>query len=244
MASGPGKEGAQGGLGAELLVPALLHELKQPLTGVDAAASLIERILGPRLTGIEEWQLLRQQVARLAEVMSGYDELFHAGEGGESAFELGPVVARAVQLLAHRVRPLGRRFALVPGEAVLGYGSASALVHAVSNVLRNALDAVEPLEREARIELRLLSTPAGAEVRVSDDGPGIAAAVRAQLFEPRVSTKPPERGGGLGLYLSRRLMARFGGEVGLVPRGEARRLPWAATEFCISLPLPPARREP
>src|SRR5512142_1028735 len=95
-------------LDAELLAPALLHELKQPLTGLDAAAALLERSAGALLTGREEWQLLRQQLSRLAEVMAGYDELFHAGEGHEAAFDVGPAVSRAVQLLAHRVRPLAR----------------------------------------------------------------------------------------------------------------------------------------
>ncbi len=87
----------QGTLDAELLAPALLHELKQPLTGVDAAAALLERALGPVLTQREEWQLLRQQVLRLAEVMGEYDGLFHAAEGHETTFEVGPVVAHLVE---------------------------------------------------------------------------------------------------------------------------------------------------
>jgi two-component system C4-dicarboxylate transport sensor histidine kinase DctB len=232
-------------LDAELLAPALLHELKQPLTGLDAAAALLERAVGQVLTEREEWQLLRQQLARLAELMAGYDELFHAGEAREAVFEVGPVVSRAVQLLAHRVRPLARRFALVPAQGpVRGYGSPAALVHAATNVLGNALDAVEAGGRDARVEVRVLPAGRGAQVRVSDEGPGIPPEVRAHLFEPRFSTKPPERGSGLGLHLSRRLMARFGGEVFLVDEGDPGRLPWAVTEFCISVAPPHGGRRP
>ncbi len=229
-------------LDAELLAPALLHELRQPLTGLDAAAALLERAMGPLLAGREEWHLLRQQLSRLAEVMVGYDELFHAGEAREAAFDVGPAVSRAVQLLAHRIRPLARRFALVPPAAeVRGFGSPAALVHAATNVLGNALDAVEAVGRDARIAVRVLASAegAGVQVRVSDEGAGIPADVRRRLFEPRFSTKPPERGSGLGLHLSRRLMARFGGEVFLVDEGDPGRLPWAVTEFCIRLPAPP-----
>ncbi len=228
---------------AELLAPALLHELKQPLTGVDAAAALLERALGTHLTAREEWLLLRHQILRLAEVMGEYDALFHAGESHEAIFDVGPVVARAVQLLAHRVRPLARRFALVGVELpAQGFGSSAAVVHASTNVLGNALDAVEGAGRDARVAVRVVGgSGAPVQIRVSDEGPGIPEAVRGRLFEPRFSTKPPERGTGLGLHLSRRLMARFGGEVFLVDPGDPGRLPWAATEFCISIPPPPTR---
>jgi signal transduction histidine kinase len=230
-------------LDAELLVPALLHELRQPLTGADAAIALVERVLGATVTAREEWQLLRQQVARLAEVMSGYDELFHAADALEGVFEVRASVARAVQLLAHRVRPLEGRFGLVEGGApVRAHGSPAALIHAVTNLLGNAVDAAEAAGGRARVAVRVLAVEGGGEVRISDEGPGIPEAVRTRLFEPRFSTKAPERGSGLGLHLSRRLMSRFGAAVFLVPPEDPRRLPWAVTEFCIAVPSPPAGR--
>lgn len=242
---GDGGEGGrvQGVLDAELLAPALLHELRQPLTGLDAAALLLERALGAALEQREEWQLLRRQLARLAEVMSGYAELFHAGEAPEVPFEVGPVVSRAVGLLAHRVRPLGPRFSLAAAAGpVHGFGSPAALVHAATNLLANALDAVEGAGPQARVAVRVLTAAGGPEVRVSDEGSGVPEALRARLFEPRVSSKAPERGGGLGLHLSRRLMARFGGDVLLVGADDPARLPWAVTEFCLRVPAPPAGR--
>jgi signal transduction histidine kinase len=229
-------------LDAELLAPALLHELRQPLTGADAAATLLERLLPGWLQGREEWQLLRRQIARLAEVMSGYEELFRAGDADPTPFEVGPVVSRAVDLLAHRVRPLSRRFALLPGDGpARGFGAPSALVHAATNLLSNALDAVEAAPREARVAVRVLPTATAVEVRVSDEGVGIPDPVRAHLFQPRFSTKPPGRGSGLGLHLSRQLMVRFGGDVELVAADDPRRLPWAVTEFCIRVAPPPGR---
>ncbi len=235
----------QGVLDAELLVPALLHELKQPLTGADAAVALLERVLGTALTAREEWQLLRQQLARLGEVMTGYDELFHASDAPEEPFEVGTAVSRAIQLLAHRIRPIESRFAVALGDApVRGFGSAAALVHAATNLLGNALDAAEAAGPRARVAVRVLPTAHGVQVRISDEGAGIPERVRARLFEPRFSTKPPERGSGLGLHLSRRLMARFGGEVWLVGADDPRRVPWAMTEFCISIPPPPPGRAP
>jgi C4-dicarboxylate-specific signal transduction histidine kinase len=245
MRSSGESESWEGVLDAELLVPALLHELKQPLTGADAAITLLERVLGVTITSREEWHLLRQQLARLGEVMSGYEELFHASEAREGAFEVRAAVSRAVQLMAHRIRPVESRFGLALGDAqVRGFGSPAALVHAATNLLGNAIDAAESAGPQARVAVRVVPTGQGAQVRISDEGPGITEAVRARLFEPRFSTKPPERGSGLGLHLSRRLMSRFGGEVYLVGADDPRRLPWAVTEFCIAVPSPPAGRTP
>jgi signal transduction histidine kinase len=72
---------------------------------------------------------------------------------------------------------------------------------------------------------------------------GIPERHRARLFEPRFSTKAPGRGSGLGLHLSRQLMARFGGDVSLIGADDPLRLPWAVTEFCIRI-SPPPRRAP
>lgn len=238
--AGPGL----GVLDADLLAPALMHELRQPLTGLDAAVHLLERELGAALAGAEAWPLLVQQAARLREVVTGYDELFRAGEQPPSAFEVAPVVQRAVGLLAHRVRPLAQRFALGPaGDGLAGFGAPGALVHAATNLLANALDALEaadPPDGSGRLAVRVLPGADGVEVRVSDEGTGITADVAERLFEPRFTTKPPGRGTGLGLHIARRLMTRYGGAVYLVERGDPARLPWAATEFCIAVPAPPS----
>lgn len=51
------------------------------------------------------------------------------------------------------------------------------------------------------------------EVRIQDDGPGIAPEHRAKLFEPFFSTKPPGKGTGLGLWAVRSILATLGGTV-------------------------------
>jgi signal transduction histidine kinase len=225
----------------ELLAPSLLHELKQPLMGAEAAATLLERVRRD-LSGVDEWRLLRGQLARLAEIVNGYEDLLRPGETEPTPFTVGPVVSRAVDLLAHRVRPLARRFRLARADGDReGYGAPGALVHAATNLLANALDAVEFAGAEARVEVRVLAANAGGvEVRVSDEGVGIPLEHRPRIFEPRFTTKDVGRGTGLGLHVARRLMTRYGGEVYLVAERDPGRLPWAVTEFCIAVPAPPA----
>ena len=70
------------------------------------------------------------------------------------------------------------------------------------------------------------------EIVVSDSGPGLAAEVREQLFEPFVTTKPG--GTGLGLPIARRFARAQGGELTLQPNARGGtdailRLPTTAT---------------
>ncbi len=226
------------------LAASFVHELRQPLMGLRAGLLLVEKRLGAAVLGAEGWTLVSAQLARLEELVSGYDELFRSEAVRPAPFAVEPVVARAVELLAHRLRPMERRFAFVAGNHQ-GYGAASALLHAATNLLSNALDAVEHAGGTGRIEVRVLGAPNGpVEVRVSDEGCGVPAGLEERIFEPRFTTKPPGRGTGLGLHISRRLMARCGGSVFLVGGADPGRLPWARSEFCIRLSPPPTEVAP
>ena len=46
---------------------------------------------------------------------------------------------------------------------------------------------------------------------VSDNGPGIASAVRDRIFEPFITTKRARGGTGLGLSISRSIIEGYGG---------------------------------
>jgi len=230
-------------LDAELFAPGLLHELRQPLMGAHAAATLLERSLGESLASVEDWRLLKGQLARLAEIVNGYEDLLRPSAQPPSPFAVGPVVRRAVELLAHRLRPLGSRFAIALGPGGLeGFGRPAALVHAATNLVANALDALEGAPGAPRLEVRVLGArgDGAVEVRVSDEGVGLSPDARERIFEPRFTTKAPGRGTGLGLHVARRLMAQNGGAVYLVPEEDPARLPWAVTEFCVVVPAPTA----
>ena len=224
----------------DLLAPGLLHELRQPLMAIHAATELLERERGP-LDGDGAWRMLKAQVVRLVEIVRGYEDLLRPGRVSPEPFHVEPVISRAVDLLAHRVRPLASRFVLHNGGSHAGFGAPGALVHAATNLLANALDAVEATRGDGRIAVRVLGRlPRAVEVRVSDEGSGIPAQLRARIFEPRFTTKAAGKGSGLGLHIARRLMSRFGGSVYLVDERDPARLPWAATEFCIEVPAAPA----
>jgi signal transduction histidine kinase len=79
------------------------------------------------------------------------------------------------------------------------------------------------------VEVKLKrATAGGVDITVDDEGEGIEAAARAQLFEPFFSTK--SHGTGLGLAITRQIVEAHGGTISCEARVER------GTRFRIHLP--------
>jgi len=104
------------------------------------------------------------------------------------------------------------------------------------NLVRNAQEAldgrpgrIDLVVRKERGTLRQQSTAELAVLRVTDDGPGIPAAVRARLFDPFFTTK--KAGTGLGLAIIARLVENHGGEI------TYQTVEGKGTSFAVRLPV-------
>ncbi len=108
---------------------------------------------------------------------------------------------------------------------------ASRLTQVLLNLMLNAGDALANEEHPGHVRLRASVQGSRVQIRVEDNGPGIAAEVRDQLFEPFVTTKEVGAGTGLGLAVCRGIVESAGGEIGLDLSGRG------GACFVISLPM-------
>ncbi len=124
------------------------------------------------------------------------------------------------------------------GERGVALGDARLLRRLVRNLLQNA-------QRHGGESVWATVQRQGDDwwLRISDDGPGVAAEERARIFEPYY--RPPTaheaspREGGLGLALVRQIAVRHGGDVKCRDRAPER-----GTLFEVRLPLPPVASGP
>jgi len=81
-------------------------------------------------------------------------------------------------------------------------------------LLSNALDAVAD---GSNIDVRCLRTAGGQriEIRIADEGCGIAPSQLPHVFEPFYTTKGPGKGTGLGLAIARSIVLEHGGSIRL-----------------------------
>lgn len=109
---------------------------------------------------------------------------------------------------------------ILTGELVTAYLDPSELQLALLNLVKNAADALTGKSGRIRVETHrhtTLAAGAGAmiEVLVADTGPGMPAAVVQHATDPFFSTKTPDRGTGLGLWLVHRFVESCGGRLAI-----------------------------
>ncbi len=104
------------------------------------------------------------------------------------------------------------------------------LVQVLLNLLLNAADAMPVVQSTRTITITATASSKGVLVAVADNGPGVAATVRDQLFEPFVTTKEIGMGTGLGLAVCRGLVESVGGNIRLDSS------PQQGARFVVELP--------
>lgn len=88
----------------------------------------------------------------------------------------------------------------------------SAIIQILTNLINNAIDAVEALPIDNRkIEITTAVTEAGHIIRVIDSGSGVDPHLSEQIFESFFTTKSPGKGTGLGLSISQKIAMEHGG---------------------------------
>jgi signal transduction histidine kinase len=108
------------------------------------------------------------------------------------------------------------RFELAVPAGLHVAASDGVLVQVFGNLAVNAAHAAAEGGREGRVRISASRRDDRVRIEVADDGPGMDEATLRLAFEPFFSTKPFGRGTGLGLAVSRGLVASLGGELTLV----------------------------
>jgi signal transduction histidine kinase len=99
----------------------------------------------------------------------------------------------------------------------------------LTNLVRNARQAIEATRRPGTIELAGGETEEGWWIRIGDTGPGLPERAREHLYQPfQGGTR--KGGTGLGLAIAAELVRGHGGQLELLKSGEG------GTEFMIRLP--------
>ena len=216
---------------------AIAHELRSPLTSIQAFAELLTTDRG-LLDGNSDLLLasLSRGVDRLATFVNDLLDLGRAEASGLNVTTSVIDVTEALRGAETILRPafMSREQALtidIPDSPLRAVADSRALEQVMLNLLSNA-NRFTPTQ--GAVGMRALLIEQRVRIEVHDSGPGIDQADRERIFEPfyRVHRAGAHEvpGSGLGLAVARRLTELQGGKL-WVEAGDA-----GGSRFCIELP--------
>jgi two-component system, NtrC family, nitrogen regulation sensor histidine kinase NtrY len=213
------------------LIRVLGHELNNSLAPIRSMAATLSSLVG-REPPPADWRddmqrglaLIADRSDALIRFLAAYARLARLPPPRPAPLEVSALIRR-VAALEHRLPVFVEK-----GSEVVVEGDADQLEQLLINLVRNAADAALPARGGVGIGWRV--DGGLLEVRVEDEGPGIAS--RENLFVPFYTTKP--HGSGIGLALSRQIAEAHGGTLTL-----DNRVPPPGCTALLRLPLESAQ---
>ncbi|MHC4414269.1 MAG: ATP-binding protein [Planctomycetota bacterium] len=210
----------------------LSHSIKNILQGLRGGADAVELALnkGDLELAKEGWPILGRNLDRIYGLTLNMLTYSKQRELDVELTPLGPLIKEVAQLVqgaCDRKRvglllDLAEDMPPIPADA-------NAIHQAVMNLVSNGLEAVPPKTGILTIRTRFLPDRHEAKIEVSDNGPGIAPERHEEIFEAFRSSKG-QRGTGLGLAVTRKIVQEHGGSV------EVRSEPGQGATFLITIP--------
>ena len=220
------------------LLAGVAHELNNPLSIVVGRATMLQEEAVDESTRTVA-DKIRAAAERCARIVKTFLSMARQRKPEQSTLEINTVLNDCVEMLGYGLRTAGitvekRLAADLPSISA----NADQLHQVFLNLIVNAQQAMEtqPLPRR----LRIVSDRHEGQVRIRiiDNGPGIAPAIRSRIFDPYFTTKPAGGGTGVGLAVSLGIVESHNGSltVECPPEGGA--------VFQVLLPIQIADEQP
>jgi signal transduction histidine kinase len=217
------------------LAATIAHEINNPLAATTNLLYLIQTSEGLPEDARQNAKAADAELKRIAHI-TRQSLGFYRETSGPVPASVSELLDASIDLLQAKIKT---KNAIIRRE-----WSGDLVVHAVpgelrqvfSNLLSNALDALEPgghLRIRAK-EYGSEASAAGRRIRVmfADNGHGIDSELRSRIFDPFFTTKG-NFGTGLGLWVTKQIVEKHGGSIRMRSRCNARQ---SGTVFSVTLP--------
>ena len=197
------------------LAATMAHEINNPLEAVGNliyivrhTANLSEEVMG--YLAMAEQEL--ERVSHITRQTLG----FYRDSSEPGPVEMPAVIESVLKIYDNKIRGKGvvLEMQLAP-ECPAIFGLQGEMKQLIANLISNAADAIDHGGK-----IRIVMIPStrekgmGVELKIEDNGPGISAEHRTHIFEPFFTTKK-DVGTGLGLWVSKEITERHGGNIEL-----------------------------
>ena len=202
------------------LAATIAHEIHNPLDSVSNLLYLM-RNGSSEEESKQFMEMAGQELARVTQISRAMLGLYRESKAPVRV-NLKEMLKETLLLMEHRFVELGVRVHSDLPDSVEVDAFPAELRQVFTNLITNAAEAAGP-GGEVWVGISAVPAsigpigqkiPAGAQITITDNGPGVPQDVRPHLFQPFFTTKG-ERGTGLGLWVSRGIINKHGGAIDL-----------------------------
>lgn len=221
------------------LAAGIAHEINNPMAAISGCAeSLLERFKRGEYNDIPDYEniveylkIIDDEIYRCKNITRNLLTFARGGEGEIALQKINSILDEVLNFLIYQ-----HRFQSI--IVIRNYDPALPNIFANDGELRqvflimilNAIDAMEKMEGEKRLEIRTYQNVNEVRIEFKDAGCGIPAEYINKIFDPFFTTKPSDKGTGLGLSIAYNIINRFRGGIDVESREGY------GTTFIISLP--------
>jgi signal transduction histidine kinase len=221
------------------LAAGIAHEINNPLVSIQTFLSLApdkRREVDEDFWGTYH-NLACSELERIRSLVATMSNLAHGGSesGSPEDVNLEKLVREVFTLLQAKISEAEVELSLdCRPETPQIWAVRAHIQQVLMNLLYNAIHATPPKGQiRVRIELDTSGESEVVSLTVEDSGAGIPEGNLERIFDPFFTTKDPDKGTGLGLMITHRIVTDHGGAISVQSReGEG-------ASFCARLPVKP-----
>ncbi|BCO11171.1 Multi-sensor signal transduction histidine kinase [Citrifermentans bremense] len=203
----------------------IAHQWRQPL---NVLGLLVQQMQLTYEVGNFSGEFLKGEVAKVMDLIRHMSDTitdfkdFLKEEKEPQPFNVNAAVAATVTLLEAPLKAMRVEVRIEQTDELVVTGHRNEFSHVIMNLVNNAREALnERAVATPQISIRLFKDASRSVVTVTDNAGGIAEEIMPRMFEPYFTTKGPDKGTGIGLYMSKNIIEKsMGGRLYVRNTGE------------------------
>ncbi|MDQ2825338.1 MAG: HAMP domain-containing histidine kinase [Verrucomicrobiota bacterium] len=215
-----------------------VHDLGNPLTIVWGYVQLLAKKLErsenggtvENATSVKELNIIEQNVRMCRELLTMWQSYGSVEASPRKPISVSSIVRDVIKGVGAMAAQSGVELnANVCEDACTLLGDAVQINRAIQNVIINAVQACA--EKKGAVTVTCTPKDFYVDVRIEDNGAGMAAEQTSKIFDPYFTTKQGKSGTGLGLYITKKVVEDHNGSIKVDSTLDV------GTTFLIRLPL-------
>lgn len=190
----------------------IAHQWRQPLNNLGL---IVQELARSYKRGAFTQEYLDDSTARAMQLIMQMSQTiddfrnFFRVEKEKVPFRLNDVLAKTIKLVEASFREIDLHIDVLGEDAVDAQGYPNEYSQVLLNILLNARDVcLERHVEQSRVFIRVFRDNDRAVMTIADNAGGISEENIGRIFDPYFTTKGPDRGTGVGLYMAKTIIEK------------------------------------